>query len=213
MFVASAQRGRGAGHALLEETILRAQSIEGLRPCFPGAGRREPPPGGLPGIRPRTGSSCKWTADFWTKIAWRWTSAHANEVKIALMLNFRQFEVGPDPFGAKWQVLFKWLQTAISLRHSDTVDVQFLLESGDSHAKKQIAMPHAELLELGRRTNHELNDAWCARLAAMHLKYMVETGEDLDKDLVTVSAAELGRYAATIAQEESAEVAVRRAAN
>jgi len=129
------------------------------------------------------------------------------------MLNFRQFEVGPDPFGAKWQVLFKWLQTAISLRHSDTVDAQFLLQSGDAHAKKQIAMPHVELLELSRRTGHELNDAWCARLAAMHLKYMVECGEDLDKDLVTVSAAELTRYAAELTQEESAEVAARRAAN
>jgi len=129
------------------------------------------------------------------------------------MLNFRQFEVGPDPFGAKWQVLFKWLQTAISLRHSDTVDVQFLLHSGDAHAKKQIAMPHAELLELSRRMGHELNDAWCARLAAAHLRYMVESGEDLDKDLVTVSPGELARYAAAIAQEESAEVAVRRAAN
>jgi hypothetical protein len=44
------------------------------------------------------------------------------------MRNFRQFELGPDPFGRKWQVSFKWLQTAISLRHSDTVDAKFLLQ-------------------------------------------------------------------------------------
>jgi hypothetical protein len=36
------------------------------------------------------------------------------------MLNFRQFEAGPDPFGRKFQVLFKWMQTAISLRHALT---------------------------------------------------------------------------------------------
>jgi hypothetical protein len=44
------------------------------------------------------------------------------------MQNFRQFEAGPDPFGRKFQVFFKWLQTAISIRHSDTVDVKFVLQ-------------------------------------------------------------------------------------
>ena len=45
------------------------------------------------------------------------------------MQNFRQFEAGPDPFGRKFQVFFKWLQTAISIRHSDTVDVKFILQN------------------------------------------------------------------------------------
>src|ERR1039458_3475475 len=43
------------------------------------------------------------------------------------MQNFRQFEAGPDPFGQKFQILFKWMQTAISTRHADTVDVKFIL--------------------------------------------------------------------------------------
>jgi len=120
------------------------------------------------------------------------------------MRNFRQFEVGPDPFGRTWQVLFKWLQTAISLRHSDTVDVKFILESDGARVEKQIAMPHAELLELSRRTGHEMTDAWCSRLAALHLKHMVESGEDLEKDLVTVRAAELAEYAGEIGREEGA---------
>ena len=128
------------------------------------------------------------------------------------MLNFRQFEVGPDPFGRQWQVLFKWLQTAISLRHSDTVDVKFILESDGTRVEKQIAMPHAELLELSRRTAHELNDAWCSRLAALHLKRMVESGEDLEKDLVTVRLHELLPYAEEIAHEESAASSSRRGA-
>ncbi|MGA3041445.1 MAG: hypothetical protein ABSF54_11730 [Bryobacteraceae bacterium] len=129
------------------------------------------------------------------------------------MLNFRQFEVGPDPFGRNWQVLFKWLQTAISLRHSDTVDVKFILspmgESGGARAQKQIAMPHVDLLELSRRTGHEMSDAWCSRLAALHLKRMVESGEDLEKDLVTVRLSELAGYAAEIAREEGAETTAR----
>jgi len=128
------------------------------------------------------------------------------------MLNFRQFEVGPDPFGRQWQVLFKWLQTAISLRHSDTVDVKFILTGNDTRMEKQIAMPHADLLELSRRTGHEMNDAWCSRLAAAHLKRMVESGEDLEKDLVTVRFEELTEQAAEVAREESAAVAARRGA-
>jgi hypothetical protein len=126
------------------------------------------------------------------------------------MLNFRQFEVGPDPFGAKWQVLFKWLQTAISLRHSDTVDVKFVLDSDGTRVQKQIAMPHAELVELSRRTGHEMTDSWCSRLAAMHLKRMVESGEDLEKELVIVRLEELAGYAAGIAREEGAEVTAAR---
>jgi len=127
-----------------------------------------------------------------------------------LMLNFRQFEVGPDPFGRKWQVLFKWLQTAIALRHSDTVDVKFALRSDDTQVQKQIAMPHVDLLELSRRTEHEMSDAWCSRLAAMHLKRMVESGEDLEKDLVTVRLNELAGYATEIAREEGADLTARR---
>jgi hypothetical protein len=122
------------------------------------------------------------------------------------MLNFRQFEAGPDPFGRTWQVLLKWMQTAISIRHSDTVDAKFILQSGDTRIQKQIALPHADLVELSHRTGHEMNDAWCSRLAALHLKRMVESGEDLEKDLVTVRPGELATYAAEIGREESAEV-------
>jgi hypothetical protein len=126
------------------------------------------------------------------------------------MQNFRQFEVGPDPFGRRWQVLFKWLQTAISLRHSDTVDVKFILESDGTSVQKQIAMPHVDLLELSRRTGHEMTDAWCSRLAALHLKHMVESGEDLDKDLVIVRLNELADYNSQVGKQESDQVPVRR---
>ena len=129
-----------------------------------------------------------------------------------MMLNFRQFEVGPDPFGRKWQVQFKWLQTAISLRHSDTVDVKFMLQSDDTRVQKQIAMPHVDLLELSRRTEHEMSDAWCSRLAGLHLKRMVESGEDLEKDLVTVRMSEMAEYAAEIGKEEGAAMPARRGA-
>lgn len=120
------------------------------------------------------------------------------------MESFRQFSAGPDPFGRTWQVRFKWLQTAISLRHSDTVDVKFLLQSDGERSQKTIAMPHKELQAQSQATGQPMTDPWCARLAALHLKRMVETGEDLEKDLVTLSAEQLREYDAVLAGTPSA---------
>jgi hypothetical protein len=55
---------------------------------------------------------------------------------------------------------------------------------------------NAASAEIGRA----VDDAWCARLAALHLLRLVETGEDMEKDLVTVSPGDLGRYAAELAR-------------
>jgi len=54
-----------------------------------------------------------------------------------------------------------------------------------------IALPHPDLLALSSRTGHPLTDSWCLKLAATHLKHMIETGVDLEKTLVTLSAADL----------------------
>jgi hypothetical protein len=115
------------------------------------------------------------------------------------MENFRQFEAGPDPFGRTWKVEFKWMQTAISLRHSDTVDVKFVLRDDVTRAEKTIALPHADLLALSQKTDRPMTDAWCSRLAALHLKHLIETGEDMEKDLVTVSPEDLAAYDAQLA--------------
>ena len=118
------------------------------------------------------------------------------------MLNFREFQAGPDPFGRSYQVLLKWMQTAISIRHSDTVDVKFILRNDSEQTQKTVAMRHADLLKLARETSHALTDPWCSRLAAQHLLHLVETGEDLEKDLVTLSYSQLQEYAAILAREE-----------
>jgi hypothetical protein len=125
------------------------------------------------------------------------------------MLNFRQFEAGPDPFGRKFQVLFKWLQTAISLRNADAVDVKFVLidESG-ARAEKTIALPQADLPHVSAQAGRQVDDAWCARLAGLHLLHLIRTGEDMERDLVTVSLADLTRYAAELARMEQQEVRV-----
>ena len=122
------------------------------------------------------------------------------------MLGFREFVAGPDPFGRKFQVLFKWLQTAISLRGADTVDVKFILtDDNGGRIEKTIALPHASLLDVSRQTGRDMDDPWCARLAVLHLLHVVETGEDMEKNLITVMPADLKRYAGDLARAEESE--------
>jgi hypothetical protein len=126
------------------------------------------------------------------------------------MLNFREFEAGPDPFGRKWQVLFKWMQTAISLRHSDTVDVKFILTDADGESQeKTVAIPHAELILVSRELDRPFDDPWCCRIAAFHLIYLIETGEDMEKSLVTLTPVDLRRHARTLVESERSAISAR----
>lgn len=98
---------------------------------------------------------------------------------------------------------FRWLQTGISIRHADTVDVKFVLWTegpGEREEKQEkvIALPHPHLLTLSAETGHALTDPWCMRLAARHLKYMIESGEDLEKTLVTLSLPAMQRVASDL---------------
>ncbi len=107
----------------------------------------------------------------------------------------RLFEAGPDPFGRMWKVQFRWLQVGIAIRHADTVDVKFFLTpDGGEPEEKVIALPHPLLLELTSRRGQKLTDPLCMRLAAAHIRYMVETSEDMEKTIITVSADELAAY-------------------
>jgi hypothetical protein len=107
----------------------------------------------------------------------------------------RLFEAGPDPFGRMWKVQFRWLQTGISIRHADTVDVKFFVKpEGGEPEEKVIALPHPELLRLTAERGRKLSDPYCMRLAAAHLRHMIETSEDMDKTLVALTPAELAAY-------------------
>jgi hypothetical protein len=107
----------------------------------------------------------------------------------------RLFEAGPDPFGRTWKVQFRWLQTGISIRHADTVDVKFFITPSDGPTEeKVIALSHPALLQLTAQNGRKLSDTYCMRLAAAHLTRMIETSEDMDATLVNVSPEELASY-------------------
>lgn len=107
----------------------------------------------------------------------------------------RLFQAGPDPFGRMWKVQFRWLQTGISIRHADTVDVKFFVTpDGGQTEEKVIALTHPDLLKLTIERGRKLTDPYCMRLAAAHLTHMIETLEDMDNTLVTLSPEEMATY-------------------
>lgn len=110
------------------------------------------------------------------------------------MENFRNFQVGPDPFGRTWTAQFKYLQTAISIRHSDSVDVRYVLDNGEEQMQKTAVIPHADLRAYSERTGRKMSDSWCARLAICKLRKVIETAEDLEKDYLLVSPREIEQF-------------------
>jgi hypothetical protein len=122
-----------------------------------------------------------------------------------MIQNFRRFEAGPDPFERMWLVEFRWLQNAITIRHSDSVDVKFHLSQSEDRYEKVVALTHPDLLALSRNYNRPLTDPWCMKLAALHIQYMIETDLDMEKTLVTPSLADLERYNSVLEQWRAAE--------
>jgi hypothetical protein len=112
--------------------------------------------------------------------------------------NYRAFEAGPDPFGATWLVVFRWSQNAISIRHADTIDVKFEITSGDLTEEKIIALPHKALLRASQETHQPMTDPWVNRIAAAHLRKMIESSEDIEKTLVTLDYDTVRHYAESL---------------
>lgn len=119
------------------------------------------------------------------------------------MENFRDFQLGPDPFGRTWHALFKYLQTGISIRHSDSVDVCFIIESGEEKAQKTVVLSHPEIREFSKRTGRVITDTWCSRMAACKLRKAIENFEDMDKDYLVVTTGEIAEYDAAIRKWEA----------
>lgn len=110
-----------------------------------------------------------------------------------MLENYRKFEAN-DPFGRVWQVEFRWIQNAISIRHSDSIDCKYYLSDGSERRELVIALPHPEMLALARRRSRDLTDAWCMKLASMHVRYAITNWEDMDKTILVPSVADLEKH-------------------
>jgi len=113
---------------------------------------------------------------------------------------FRHF-TAPDLFGAPIEVEFRWIQNGISIRHADTVDVKFEIIMEGRREERVLALPHPHLLRVAVETGHPITDPWCSRIAALHLKYMIESGDDFEKALVTLTGDQMTEYARQLKPE------------
>ena len=123
------------------------------------------------------------------------------------MENFRDFQLGPDPFGRTWHALFIYLQTGSSIRPpSDSeYDVCFVIESGDEGGGERLrsAVASGDPQSLPERTGRVITDTWCSRMAACKLRQVTENGEDMDKEFLTVTPREIEEYDAAIRKWEA----------
>ena len=118
--------------------------------------------------------------------------------------NFRRFDV-IDPFGRSWQVEFRWQQNAISIRHSDSVDCKFYISSGEESRELVVALPHPLLGAAAKARGREISDAWCLRLAGLHVRHMIATWDDMETSIATLQAADVERYSLAIEEADQAE--------
>lgn len=119
-----------------------------------------------------------------------------------VMENFRDFDAGTDPFGQKWHANFKYLQTGISIRHSNSVDVCYILDNGSEQIQKTLVIPVAEIRAYSKRSGRPISDAWCSRIALCKLRHVIETAEDLEKDYLPVTTREIEEYDSAIKKWE-----------
>lgn len=118
--------------------------------------------------------------------------------------NNRRFEVA-DPFGRVWQVEFRWQQNAISIRHADAVDCKYYITSGEEQRELVVALPHPLLGEAAKARGRDISDAWCLRLAAMHVRHLIGEWADMDASIATVPADAVDRYSRALEEADAAE--------
>jgi hypothetical protein len=117
--------------------------------------------------------------------------------------NLRRFEA-VDPFGRAWQVEFRSQLNAISIRHGDAVDCKYALSHRDERRELVLALPLAHLERVARQRGRAVTDAWVMRLAALHLRGLIEAWNEMERPLATVTGPTLERLAAALEQEACA---------
>ena len=99
---------------------------------------------------------------------------------------FEDFTVVFPLGGESYRCRFRNLITGIAPRHSDTVDVRFLV-NGKPYS---IGLAHPAFAEFKRRTGRSLTDADSIQMAGLFLKRLLERGERLESLYIPVSVPE-----------------------
>jgi hypothetical protein len=106
-------------------------------------------------------------------------------------MSYRDFQVQSSLTQHSYRCQFVYLQTAISLRHSDTVDVKFRVDG----TGVVVALPHIAWGQYQQGAGHALSDERAAHVAAGILKEALERGEAIELLDLNPSADEVAHRA------------------
>ena len=96
---------------------------------------------------------------------------------------YEDFTVTSPQDGSLYHCRFRNLMTGIAPRHSDSVDVRFLV-NGKTYV---IALAHPAFALFQQRTGRSLTDTDSIRMAGLFLKGLVERGELMEGPYIPAS--------------------------
>lgn len=83
-----------------------------------------------------------------------------------------------DPLtGEVYHCIYQALIVGIATRHSDTVDIKFLVNG----KPMWLGLPHPAWVEFRRRTGQRLSDRMAVDLAGFYLKRLIEDGQGVER--------------------------------
>jgi len=99
---------------------------------------------------------------------------------------FEEFQVGQQNGAGPIHCRFHSIVVGIAPRHSDSVDVKFLVEG----RPVIVALPHLAIAEYNRSRGVKLTDLDIIQMAGLFLKRLLERGEALREPYISPSREE-----------------------
>jgi hypothetical protein len=100
---------------------------------------------------------------------------------------YEDFHVTDRWSGEDLHCRWKGTMVAIATRHADAVDVRF-----DVNGRPMwIALPCTAWVEQKKRTGKVITDQIAAQIAGLHLKQLIEEGYDAQREIYTMTVAEV----------------------
>jgi hypothetical protein len=78
-----------------------------------------------------------------------------------------------------------------------------VLTSGEERMVKVVVIPHADVRTYAARKGRIISDTWCSRIAVCHLRHVIETAEDFEKEYLTVTPSDIEKYDSMIQKWEA----------
>jgi hypothetical protein len=114
---------------------------------------------------------------------------------------YEDFHVADRWSGEDLHCRWKGTMVAIATRHADAVDVRFDV----NHRPMWIALPCTAWVEQKKRSGKVITDQLAAQIAGRYLKRLVEEGYDTQREVYTMTVAEVLEHLDVVVEEARAQ--------